>query len=928
MAACISSFVERARRPEDSRPVLALLLGATLVAASLPAAAQIPFDAVRLVEAVDDGNVRSLVAADFDRDGNLDVVTFGNENNPSFQSLVVTFAGDGGGRWRRASSVADTYNGARFAAAGHIDGDGFLDVVVDGPLRLFRGDGSGGFQAASLLSGETTYLEFILADVNRDGFDDVVANENSGLLRIFYSDGFGGFTPTVMGGSGAGRPAVADLDRDGWPDIVLPLPQICGHGCEPGGVVVLLGQGDGTLQAAETLILDLDVLEVAVGDFDRDGNPDVGLRVTPQQVWWARGDGHGAFAAPSPVAFFSAARQLTVADVDGDGNADLVLLTARGAVPEGNLTWLRGNGNGGFVEPRSIPVTRGPFVSGPFALADLDHDGLPEAVIAGATGFAVFSIVLDGRFVSTRTVEAGREPSELHLADLDEDRLADVLTSSRRPGAPMAAFLIADGVGSFSPLAAPVPSNPRSRAVGDLSGDGHADLIVQAEDNSDRVDVFFGVGDGSFGLGPTVFTGIFPRSRGQGARMYDTLELVDVDADGTYEILVAGATGARIVRDILSPSVTLGALFTPLPTWGALRPADLDGDSLPELVAVVHEAARFTGPSRLAVWRGDGASGFVLADGPYELPYGASAPAIADVDGDGIVDVVVAAESNCCDPIRGGVFVLRGNGDGTLHVPSPLYVGTGFSQVVAADLDGDGRIDLAATRLGETVVLRGDGLGAFELAGTWTAPAECSALAATDVEGDGDLDLLVLDTRGYAVWILLNRTIEAHLAARRGNVNAATGSVTDVLFVNGSTGDPSSRSLIVDRTQPFEIRVDTPPALAGGRAPFVLWDWVAVPGPETLTRLPAGLGHIAMPTPLSPSRGPQPRFVVNNLGYRQALGAENWPRGPSRPAPFVLLSLPGGLPRAATFYLQGLIVDPASANGVVAVTNGVLVVAQ
>ncbi|MBI3847758.1 MAG: VCBS repeat-containing protein [Planctomycetes bacterium] len=928
MAARTRSCVAPVRHPLRSTPALTLLFGAIVAGAAPPASAQIQFDAVRHFEAVEEGDVGPIVVADFDRDGSPDVLAFAVAHHPSFQPVAVTLTRDGTGQWRRASTLTELGNEVRAAFAGQVDGDGFIDIVAGDPLRVFRGDGRGGFAAAAPISGANGFFQFVLADLNRDGFDDVVTNETDESLRIFYADGLGGFTSTVMGGSGAGAPAVADLDRDGWPDVVLPLDGGCGFGCDPGGLAVLLGRGDGTLRAAEDRVMALEVLEVVTGDFDRDANPDVALLANPAQVWWARGDGHGAFAAPSRVAFFSGATQLTVADVDADGNPDLVVLTARGADLTGNLTWMRGNGNGTFAAPRSIPVTSTFPVSGAYTLADVNQDGLPEALIAAESGFAVHSNVPGTGFVSTPTVGAGVEPSALRLADFDEDGLADALTSSRRPSAPTPAFLIADGIGSFSPSTAPVPSNPRSRAVGDLSGDGHADLIVQAEDMSDRLDVFFGSGDGSFGIGPSVFTGIFPRSRAQRGRMYDAVELVDVDADGTMEILVSGAQGARIVRDVLSPSITLGPLFTPLPTWGALTPADLDGDSRPELVAVEHETQRFIGPSRLAVWRGDGAFGFVLADGPFELPYGANAPAIADVDGDGIVDVVVAAESNCCDPIRGGVFVLRGNGDGTLQPPAPVHVGTGFSQVVAADFDRDGRIDLAASRRGETVVLQGDGLGGFSLASTWTSPNEPAALVAADVEGDGDPDVLVLDAWGYAVWILRNRAIEAHLEARRGNVNAAAGSVTDVLFVNGSAGDSASRSLVVDRTQPFEIRVDAPPALAGAIAPFVMWDWVAVPGPETLTRLPARTGRIAMPTPLSRSRSPQPRLVANNLGHARALGVENWPRGPSRPAPSVLLSLPRGLPRAATFYLQGLVVDPASANGTVAVTNGILVVAR
>ena len=90
--------------------------------------------------------------------------------------------------------------------------------------------------------------------------------------------------------------------------------------------------------------------------------------------------------------------------------------------------------------------------------------------------------------------------------------------------------------------------------------------------------------------------------------------------------------------------------------------------------------------------------------------------AIADFDHDGRLDVVTAslhAYVSIQASLRGTVAVLRGNGDGTLQNPVLYDVGQGCRYVMAADLDGDGNVDLAATSFNEQVlgVLRATAMG-------------------------------------------------------------------------------------------------------------------------------------------------------------------------------------------------------------------------
>ncbi|MBI1850350.1 MAG: hypothetical protein HYR85_08410 [Planctomycetes bacterium] len=162
------------------------------------------------------------------------------------------------------------------------------------------------------------------------------------------------------------------------------------------------------------------------------------------------------------------------------------------------------------------------------------------------------------------------------------------------------------------------------------------------------------------------------------------------------------------------------------------------------------------------------------------------------------------------------------------------------------------------------------------------------------------------------------------LATRAGNVNAGSGAITDVLFLNGQSGEGAERLLRVAPSDSFELRIDGPPSMPDG-ARYVVYAWRGEPTPLTCESLPRGVGTIAMPTPLS-GRAPQPVRRANTLGPR-ALGRENWPAhfSPTRPAPWILLSLPSGVHRIGRFTFQGIIQDPTAPVTHVAVTNGIVV---
>ncbi len=163
------------------------------------------------------------------------------------------------------------------------------------------------------------------------------------------------------------------------------------------------------------------------------------------------------------------------------------------------------------------------------------------------------------------------------------------------------------------------------------------------------------------------------------------------------------------------------------------------------------------------------------------------------------------------------------------------------------------------------------------------------------------------------------------LAARYGSVDAAQvpivgGGSYDVVFVNGSAGNRSTREVLVDVGEPLQVDVTAPPS-GPTSAPFAIYAWVGAPTIESIVEQPFELSWTGMPTPL---QGSSPAVVWNNLGRPARFGQ---PDLPSVAAPSVLLDRTRGLPSGTVVTLQGFILDDRaqSPRGPLSVTNAVVV---
>jgi hypothetical protein len=326
---------------------------------------------------------------------------------------------------------------------GDLNGDGFPDLVLGKgrhwPLlsRVLLNDGKGHFRAHDLGDAPNRTYSAALADVNRDGYLDVViSNDEPDRKLIYLNDGKGNFH--VSGTFGDPKwptryVTLADLNGDGYPDIIAanrgdpprhPQPSyICwndGHGQFP-SCTALAGTESATI--------------IVAADFDGDGAIDLFVphRDRGQSViFW--NDGKGNFPQKTAVGpSDSAARAAAAGDLNGDGRIDLVVGDER----QGLFVYLN-HGRRRFSEPIMLVGSRRTPYS--VAIADLNRDGKPDIVVGnlGAPGAVFFNDGTGTNFLEIPWGDGKGAVYGLAVGDLDGDGWPDI--AAARSDAPNAVW--------------------------------------------------------------------------------------------------------------------------------------------------------------------------------------------------------------------------------------------------------------------------------------------------------------------------------------------------------------------------------------------------------------------------------------------------------------------------------------------------------
>jgi len=600
-------------------------------------------------------------------------------------------------------------------------------------VAVFLGTPNGGYEAVRYLATAGGPADAVVGDFNGDTIPDIAtANGGSFGISVLLGNGDGTFQPHIESATGPSPVALAagDFNEDGRLDLVAAS----------GDLSILLGNGDGTLTLAGTL--SGGGRAVQVGDVNQDGHLDlVGAQRQTRSVRIFLGDGTGAFTLDRTVTleYFYDLDALTIGDLNGDGRLDFATASTYG-------DWVNvffRQADGSYLAGPVLSVGNGKDPRGVLA-TDVDADGDLDLATAngGKSDVSLFLNSGTGSFSGAKVVFTGATPFDLAAGDLNRDGIADLVTAD------VQGLSLLFGLGNAvfdTDRRYPAAEFPSGLAVGDFNADGAQDVAVASQD-SDEVSVLLGRGDGTFAAENRFPTGSQPVDLGT----------ADFNGDGKLDLVTANLSGDSVSLLMGGGDGTFAppAAF-PAGTWPAsLRIADVNGDTHPD-VAVANQGSNDVS---VLLGRGDGTlapqNRYAAGDYPLDLVVG-------DFQGDGRLDLVTAnADSS-------DLSLLSGNADGSFGPEIRLALGAELqpypSSIVASDLDGDGKQDLAVYYLYDYPsnqnflgILLGNGDGTFQpLQATPAGPNPFGVMRSADVNGDGIPDLVSTSPGGGATQDIL-----------------------------------------------------------------------------------------------------------------------------------------------------------------------------
>lgn len=345
-----------------------------------------------------------------------------------------------------------------------------------------------------------------VGDFDGDGkLDIAVANSGSGNVSILLGNGDGTFQAAVNFDAGAGPQEIATGDFNGDHKLDLAV-LLVGDATNGPGFSVLLGNGDGTFQGPHFLPLEGMAAGMAVVDFNLDTKSDVAITITNinQQimsllVFISAGD--GTFESPKNLTLPIGEGSLATGDFNKDGKPDLVM------DGPGGYNILLGNGDGTFQPPSAVLVASN-FSGGGVQVADLNHDGASDLI--------TYSI----DFEHSQDPEGFRSLSA-HLS----------VFLGNGDGTFQTEQVLATASSSKSNVFAPAVGDAVSpAAIGDFDGDGNLDLLFLRKKYlvfsfTASGNMMLGKGDGTFSQPSTVNISFSPSA------------VADLNGDNLYDLL-------------------------------------------------------------------------------------------------------------------------------------------------------------------------------------------------------------------------------------------------------------------------------------------------------------------------------------------------------------------------------------------------------
>lgn len=606
----------------------------------------------------------SLAAGDFNSDGYQDLVVACGSSG-----VVTLLLTDGASLSTSQTSTNISNPGSNFTAivTGKFDSSGHLDVAVadaaNSVVFIVTGDGAGNYTVVGNPPVQGNPSSIVAGDWDHNGTTDLaVLNSDGGTVSILSGNGDDTFTPAantiplVLPHADIGGVSILALDVNGDGNLDLVADSVATN-----SLYMLLGNGDGTFQPSQQIAGDGNNTDqptqqyrvtggpayIAVGDFNRDGKPDLAV---------------------------------------SERNAGAVALLMNNTLPTPEP------GGDSFAAPSSQTSMNGNMADS-IAVGDFNHDGYVDTAISYLEDNVV-RVLLHGNTATVASYPVGNQPYDVVSGDLNGDGYADLVvvnTSLNSPNGTVSVLMNnADGSGTFKPAVNyTVGRLPYQVAIGDLNGDGIPDLAI-TNYGPGTISILYGSTNGTFTSGPTLTVG-------SGETNPYGIAIGDFSNNGTNDIAVTCYSTSQLYVFPNIGNSTFGAPYTYATDSNpaGLVVGDFNRDGKLDIVTgntTANDISFFAG-------NGDGTFQPGVISSSLNFPVSIAA---GDVNGDGILDIVGVA------PNYDEVVVTLGKGDGTFGSISqrqPFPSGQQPWALALGDFNNDGKLDIATANTYDPVNL-------------------------------------------------------------------------------------------------------------------------------------------------------------------------------------------------------------------------------
>ena len=703
------------------------------------------------------GSPGLLRGADFDGDGDVDLACY------RYSAGIGIFKNDGTGAFTLSSSTEaiTTASPAPFCPV-DFDGDGDVDLAAVGTnyFIAFRNDGSGNFSRHYTTTGVGIsglwYLRLWSGDLDGDGDVDLVScaiYSNSSSVLLYENDGTGRYTQkpnySLAPAGGTDYVEMGDFNADG----ALDLAFIAGATSDGNEAYLCLNDGTGKFTTVSHTISYAGIAPATIctGDFNGDGLPDLATGNGDRTLSLYPNQGSvlgGMLRNPAKFSVNATLSEMYTADLDGDKDLDIV----------------SADFNERFVNVFLNNVTTPPAIT-----AFVPSGRVPgyPVTIRGTDFWAAASVQFNG-VAAEFTLVSGTEI----VARVPAGATTGPISVTTPNGTAYSAGNFTVYTGPYPTLTAlaPAPNATQAGAAAvtlqfdqPMWATGTARAGVQAYGSQTGSRTTAGAhgfaGDGTPALS---FTPALPFRAGEEVQVTvseKTVNVVGTPLEKPYVYAYRAANEPATLAFRILPRLYLGV------TPRSISTADFDGDGS---VDVAVSRASGGDANNVAVAFNNGAG---VMSKPVTVLTGTNSTGIraADLDGDGDPDLAVGE-------VTGTITLLENDGRGGFTTKSKVNASAGIGEVISADFDGDGDLDLASADYsclscptGEftSSVYWNDGAGNFPTRTNLATGLNLQSLVAADLNGDGSMDLAATNGQSYRGTILFNNGRGEFLPARK-----------------------------------------------------------------------------------------------------------------------------------------------------------------